>query len=315
MTVRRYWNAARLGVLAAIVQTSTAAGQEPPILSVGDSVRLRAPTLTMAPVTGTYLGTTGSEVLLSGIHGEPRRIPLSAVTELRQRRGLGRNLLSGVAMGYFGGGLVVELVGAAAGKSETDSRRLTAIGGLVGGLVGGIVGQLHQTPRWEPLSLTTIRPAVVPGTQVRVTALRLGQTGPITGVVDSTTSEGLFLRTRAGPVTVARDEVQLVEWPYRQKRATGRGAGIGAVVGGLGGAVVGGLAGGSCEGEWLCPGAAGGALIGAAFLGITGAATGGVIGYFSRITVWEHPGASPTRITVRPVVSLHRIGLGGSVSF
>ena len=94
-------------------------------------------------------------------------------------------------------------------------------------------------------AVTALRPA---------SSIRIASSGTyVDGRFLSASSESLTLNTASGEQSV---RLVAIDTLWRQQRATGRGAAIGAVVGGLSVAVLGGvLAGGLCESADGCHGA------------------------------------------------------------
>jgi hypothetical protein len=85
-----------------------------------------------------------------------------------------------------------------------------------------------------------------------------------------------------------------------------KGAGFGFLALGVAGAVMG----DSCEGEWMCPGAGGGALM----LGTLGAGIGMLVGVAAGDEKWQPVSADRVRVSLRPELGRKR-GLTVAVSF
>ena len=93
-----------------------------------------------------------------------------------------------------------------------------------------------------------------------------------------------------------------------------RAAGIGFIVGGVVGAVAGAADGSSCTGEFLCPGAGGGAVLGGVFVG----SLGGIIGLIAGVVPserWERVPLEPRRISIVTPSGSHGRGVGLKVAF
>ena len=123
---------------------------------------------------------------------------------------------------------------------------------------------------------------------------------------------GLVVQPRRGPaVRLSAVEASGIEWPMAQKRATARGLGIGFGIGALSGVVLGAAAGEDCSSpSFLCFDSGTLAVAFGAAMGIAGGTVGALIGYSSRVTLWEGaPGARARRVTLAP-----RLG-AGSVGF
>src|SRR6185295_18852344 len=142
-----------------------------------------------------------------------------------------RRTWTGVGAGYLAGatfGAVVSGAPGPAGSTDQQSQRIATLGGGAGIALGAIIGSLFHATRWERLSLTAIRPDLLPGMEVRARGAdpaRLSER--VRGIIQEVTADSMVLLPRAGgsPLRMARARVN-VEWPFGQKRATLRGMGI-----------------------------------------------------------------------------------------
>src|SRR6266850_3355 len=91
--------------------------------------------------------------------------------------------------------------------------------------------------------------------------------------------------------------------------SSGRSAVVGALVGLVAGGAAGAALGSSCEGDFLCPGTGGGALL----LGGTGLLFGALVGVFVRSERWESVYPEDLGFTV--VKTPGGLGVGVSIGF
>lgn len=111
--------------------------------------------------------------------------------------------------------------------------------------------------------------------------------------------------SNSAPVAVARTDVTSIEARLGRHGHAGSGALAGLVCGGI----VGAAAGSSCEDDFVCPGAGGGALL----LGGTGLVFGALIGVLIRSERWES--ACPETVGLAVVKAPRGIGAAISVAF
>lgn len=116
------------------------------------------------------------------------------------------------------------------------------------------------------------------GERVRLT-LESGRNTVGVLVTQDRDSLRIRLRPDAPPVAFSRSGIAGVEASLGRHGHAGTGALVGLVAGGAAGAALG----GSCSGDFLCPGAGGGALL----LGGTGLLFGALVGIFVRSERWE----------------------------
>ena len=307
-------------VLQAAFAGHRALGQTAAILADGDRIRVRVNMQGGPSIEGLFRGTTGTDLLLQSDSGSSlRRIPLAELTELRRADGTQRSTLAGAAIGYVTVGLVAGLAARSASATEDAVERVTAAGGLTGVAVGGLIGHGKRQARWVPVSLTAVRPALLPGMRVRLRTAREGWLEPRQGRVVQAGGDSLVFRPDAAPsgeVRFSRAEVVGLEWPWTRKRATGRGVAIGGVAGVLSGAILGAAAGSDCSSSsWFCFDSGELAIAGAVALGATGLLIGGTIGYFSHAVGWEGERNASRSLAVRPYLESRRLGVMGSLSF
>ncbi|HXL53814.1 MAG TPA: hypothetical protein VN945_11835 [Gemmatimonadales bacterium] len=151
----------------------------------------------------------------------------------------------------------------------------------------------HTTPLL--VALCALAPAVVaqdtlkidPGERVRLT-LESGRS--TVGVLVTQDRDSLRIRPRpdAPPAAFSRSRIAGVEASLGRHGHAGTGALVGLVAGGAAGAALG----GSCSGDFLCPGAGGGALL----LGGTGLLFGALVGVFVRSERWEQVYENPVQV-------------------
>jgi hypothetical protein len=297
-------SAAFLVVLAAAGSGMGFAQSPPSVIPVGAAIRVRAPDVSAGVMTGRFLGVSESTLVLETSTGTSR-LPLAALTEVRRVNGTRRRVLEGAVSGYLAGVTVAEVV---AGQDSYSNDRAATIGALAGIGAGMLLGYTRTEPRWEAVSLRTLRPLPVSGMRVRV---RLPDGRRIEGQVVDDPGAGFAVQPRNGPrISLSAADAAAVEWPMAQKRATARGLGIGFGIGALSGVVLGAASGGDCSPQsFLCFDSGEMALILGTALGAAGGTVGALIGYGSRVTVWEGASdARPRRVTLAPRVDARSVG-------
>lgn len=147
--------------------------------------------------------------------------------------------------------------------------------------------------------------AIAAGERVRLT-LASGRPA-VVGLLVTQDRDSLHVRPQpdAPPIALARAGVTSVDVSLGHHGHAGTGALAGLVVGGVAGAALG----GSCGGDFLCPGAGGGALL----LGATGTAFGAIVGLFVRSERWEP--VYPKQVEVGLVPVPGGAGFGVSLRF
>jgi hypothetical protein len=279
--------------------------QSPPsVIPVGAAIRVRAPDVSAGVMTGRFLGVSESSLMLETATGTSR-LPLSALTEVRHVNGTRRRVLEGAVSGSLTGVTVAEAV---SGQDSYSNYRLATVGALVGIGAGMLLGYSRTEPRWEPVSLRTLRPSPVSGMRVRV---RLPDGRRLEGTVRGSADSGLVVQPHEGPpITLSALEASGIEWPMAQKRATARGFGIGFGIGALSGVAIGAASGEECSSQsFLCFDSGEMAVIVGAVMGAAGGTVGGLIGYGSRMTVWEGASdARPRRVTLVPRLDARSVG-------
>ena len=155
----------------------------------------------------------------------------------------------------------------------------------------------HTTPLL--VALCALAPAVAaqdtlkidPGERVRLT-LESGRSTVGVLVTQDRDSLRIRLRPDAPPAAFSRSRIAGVEASLGRHGHAGTGALVGLVAGGAAGAALG----GSCSGDFLCPGAGGGALL----LGGTGLLFGALVGVFVRSERWEQVYENPVQVGFAP---------------
>lgn len=147
--------------------------------------------------------------------------------------------------------------------------------------------------------------AIDRGERVRLTLGPGGNT--VVGVLVSQDCDSLRLQPGpdSPPIALARAGVTRAEASLGSYGHAGSGALVGLVFGGALGAV----AGASCDGDFVCPGPGGGALV----LGGTGLVLGALIGVFVRGERWER--VYPAQVAVSFVPLSRGAGVGVSLRF
>jgi hypothetical protein len=155
--------------------------------------------------------------------------------------------------------------------------------------------------------------AVMPGTRVRVAHPGEGiRTGTLVALTADTLEVRLAGHAEVSHVPLA--QVTRLDVSLGKQRRLMRFAGVGLVVGGAVGAATGAAAGSSCDGEFLCPGAGGGAVLGGVFLG----SVGGIIGLIAGVVPterWERVPLEARRISLVTPSSRHGHGVGLKFAF
>jgi len=147
--------------------------------------------------------------------------------------------------------------------------------------------------------------AIAAGERVRLTPAAGGS--PVVGVLVTQDRDSLRVQPHPDtpPIALARAGVRTVETSLGRHGHAGTGALAGLAIGGL----VGAAAGAGCEGDFLCPGAGGGALL----LGGTGTLLGALDGAFVRSERWALVSPGPLGIAVTQ--TRHGLGAGVSIVF
>ena len=147
--------------------------------------------------------------------------------------------------------------------------------------------------------------AIAAGERVRLTLQSSHR--PVIGVLLGQDRDSLRVQadSNSAPVAVARTDVTSVEASLGRHGHAGSGALAGLVFGGI----VGAAAGSSCQDDFLCPGAGGGALL----LGGTGLVFGALVGVLVRSERWER--VYPEEVGVAVMTTRYGVGVGVSVAF
>ena len=147
--------------------------------------------------------------------------------------------------------------------------------------------------------------AIEAGERVRLTlAVR---EDPVVGVLVAQDRDSLRVQPRpeSSPIAFARADVTGVDASQGLHGHAGTGALVGLLAGGVAGAALG----ASCQDDFLCPGAGGGALL----LGGTGLLFGALVGVFVRTERWE--GVYPEDVKVGFLPLGRGAGVGVSLRF
>jgi hypothetical protein len=155
--------------------------------------------------------------------------------------------------------------------------------------------------------------AIMPGARVRFTHPGEGtRTGTMVTLTADTLEVRLAGQSEASHVPLA--QVTRLDVSLGKQRRRMRFAGIGFIAGGVAGAALGAAEGSSCTGEFLCPGAGGGAALGAVFFG----SVGGIIGLIAGAVPserWERVPLEARRISLVAPSSGHGRGVGLRLAF
>ena len=141
--------------------------------------------------------------------------------------------------------------------------------------------------------------------------VRLGLDGhrQVTGVLKSQDGDSIHVQQYWNTPTLAIARTSIAGLEVSTKRHSN--AGTGAAAGLLGGAAIGAMLGASCEGEFLCPGAGGGA----ASVGLLGLVLGGAIGALSHSEQWQSVYERRVQVNFTAPARGRGIGVGVAVAF
>ncbi len=141
------------------------------VITVGNRIRLLAPTVASERIQGTVVGMDSTALTIARESGARLAVPRDAVTRLEVFDGRRRQTLAGVLLGAALGAVVVGSNPCVnEGCAHGFSGEFAAIGAVGGSLWGGIVGALVKRDHWSAVALDDVRVTLGPteGRGVRV---------------------------------------------------------------------------------------------------------------------------------------------------
>ncbi len=156
-----------LVVVLAVTPLTTVRAQDSLRVTVGDRVRVTAPTLDIDKYDGTLQVLAGDTLTIDSL-----RVAIMSVTRLDVHRGRKSNVGKGVLYGGIPAGLVFGgLVGVRCAFFESDYPSCNFAGGFAvgfavgfagGALIGAFIGAVNKSDRWESVPLDQLRVSFVP---------------------------------------------------------------------------------------------------------------------------------------------------------
>jgi len=151
--------------------------QAEPTTAPGDRVRVVAPVVSKASLTGTFVSQR-SDTLWLEVAGRPGplAIPFTAIRRLEASRGRHSNVLTGLLVGLGVGAAGGAIGGAACGESFLcpGPGAGAVMGALVLSIPGLVIGALTHSERWESVRLSGVSVSPVRGAPGVTLALTLG---------------------------------------------------------------------------------------------------------------------------------------------
>ncbi len=151
-----------LVVVLAVTPLTTVRAQDSLPVTVGDTVRITAPTLELKKYDGTLQGIRGGMLTVDTL-----QLAVALVTRLDVYRGRKSNWGKGALIGGTFLGLAFGGLGWWFCVDECEPRAALAAAGLVlgfagGALIGGVIGALIKSDRWEEVPLDQLRVSFMP---------------------------------------------------------------------------------------------------------------------------------------------------------
>jgi hypothetical protein len=156
-----------LVVVLAVTPCSTVLAQDSPPVTVGDRVRVTAPTLDIDKYDGTLQAWSDD-----GVTVDTLQVALAQLTRLDVYRGQKGHALTGALVGAVVLGAIAVPVGVQFCKDTNQGDTcygaeqyvlpVVAIGVLGGALIGALIGSLVKSDRWEEIPLDQLRVSIVP---------------------------------------------------------------------------------------------------------------------------------------------------------
>jgi len=150
--------------------------QVEPTTAPGDRVRVVAPVVSKASLTGTIV-SRGADTLWLEVADRPAplAIPFTAIQRLEASRGRHSNVLTGLLVGLGVGAAGGAIGGAACGESFLcpGPGAGAVVGALALSIPGLVIGALTHSERWESVPLNRVSLSAVRGTAGVMLALTL----------------------------------------------------------------------------------------------------------------------------------------------
>lgn len=147
-------------------------GQQAAPVDSGARLRIRAPAIAHARLTGTLVSWRQDTIVLrSDLDRALVTVPTATITEIQRSTGRRSNVVRGAAIGTLAGASTGALVALATGQPGNQETRafIAAFGAVVGGafglVAGTIAGALSPGDRWEliPSRGVGLRVTIPPG--------------------------------------------------------------------------------------------------------------------------------------------------------
>jgi hypothetical protein len=166
-----------LGVVLAILCSTSAFPMEPARLTLGSRVRITAPPLGAEPLIGTLVGIEPEALLVRREKSdEPMLIPVSSVTRLEASGGrktqAGRGAMIGAAVGVMPG--LALTFGDYNSVTDPSPAAVAAVGAAGGAALGAAIGWAVKSEEWLPAEMPAVAVGIAPlrgggmGVSVRV---------------------------------------------------------------------------------------------------------------------------------------------------
>ena len=155
---KRWVRATGTGLCVVLVGSPLCAAESVSVVEPGSRVRVTAPAES-SPRIGTCEGVREGQLLFRD-DGEPRRIPLSAISRIDVSRGRKTSKTRVILGAVVGGAVGSVAMGCLANKDDygvacagqDDTKYL--VGGILGGVAGGLLGALvGRSESWERVDL------------------------------------------------------------------------------------------------------------------------------------------------------------------
>ncbi len=155
----------------AVASFTRVTAQQPPLVKVGDRVRVATPDMGIRNQEGTLRLLDADSLVLHPAYGEPLRlvIPLASLTRFEVHRGRksAARLGAGIGFGVGTAWAITLLSTPSVCNPETPCSAGGWVGaiGLFGGIgagLGGLVGLVFRSDRWEEVSLDRLRVSFAP---------------------------------------------------------------------------------------------------------------------------------------------------------
>ncbi len=149
------------GALLSFTMAAVGMASEPAGLPPGSRLRVGSST---GALVGTLVSWEADALVLDAGQGEPRRIPLAAVSKVELSRGKRSNAGRGAVIGAAVGAVPGLLVGWGDSPEHENQRPVVvgAIGAAAGAGIGAAIGWAAKTEKWEAVETARFRAGLVP---------------------------------------------------------------------------------------------------------------------------------------------------------